>query len=135
MSAKIRKYTVTETWGDRFEISLEVDHEKLTPERAEMHLRFWSGADEKISDENDDPVKAAIREFGTNAIYHMLGDLGAKFSGGWVAAEWSKKMRDMEGYGGEDETPYGWLGIRILSADAQSPSYDDLELKETTEAG
>lgn len=129
----LKKYKVSETWGDRFEITLEVDHEKLTPERAEMHLRFWSGADDQIADEEDDAVRAAIRSFGVNAIYHMLGDLGASFSGGWAADNWSKKMRDLEGYGGEDGTPHGWLGIKILSAQAQSPSFDDVELKEVAQ--
>lgn len=126
----LKTYKVSETFGDRFEITLEVDHEKLTPERAEEHLRFWTGADDQIEDEDGDAVRAAIRSFGVNAIYHMLGDLGAQFSGGWVANEWSKKIRDNEGYGGEDDTPHGWLGIRILSAQAQSPSFDEVELKE-----
>lgn len=131
--SNIKTYTVSETWGDRFEIKLEVDHDKLTPEHAEMHLRFWSGADDQIAEEDGNVVRAAIRSFGVNAIYHMLGDLGASFSGGRVADQWSKKIRDMEGYGGEDDTPYGWLGIRILSAQAQSPSFDEVELKEAAQ--
>lgn len=132
--SSIKTYTVSESWGDNFEIKLEVDHDKLTPERAEQHLRFWTGADDQIEEEDGNAVRAAIRAFGTNAIYHMLGDLGATFAGGWVAEQWSKKMRDFEGYGGEDGTPYGWIGIRILSAKAQSPSYDELELKEVANA-
>lgn len=132
--SSIKTYTVSESWGDNFEIKLEVDHDKLTPERAEQHLRFWTGAEDQIEEEDGNAVRAAIRAFGANAIYHMLGDLGATFAGGWVAEQWSKKMRDFEGYGGEDGTPYGWLGIRILSAKAQSPSYDELELKEVAGA-
>jgi hypothetical protein len=128
--SNIKKYKVSEAWGDSLEVTLEVDHDKLTPELAETHLRFWTGADEQIGEEDGDAVRAAIRAFGVNAIYHMLGDLGASFSGGWVAGEWSKKIRDFEGYGGEDGTPYGVLGIRILSAEAQSPSFDEVELKE-----
>jgi hypothetical protein len=128
--SNIKTYTVSESWGDKLEIKLEVDHDKLTPERAEMHLRFWSGAEDQIAEEDGNAVRAAIRSFGVNAIYHMLGDLGASFSGGRVADQWSKKIRDLEGYGGEDGTPYGWLGIRILSAQAQSPSFDEVELKE-----
>lgn len=128
--SNIKQYKVSESWGDNLEVTLEVDHDKLTPERAEEHLRFWSEADDKIDEEDGNAVRAAIRDFGVNAIYHMLGDLGAKFSGGWIADNWSKKMRDHEGYGGEDDTPYGWIGIRILSAQAQSPSFDEVELAE-----
>lgn len=127
MTEAIKQYTVKNTLGDT-EVTLEVDHAKLTHERAEMHLRFWTSADEYIEEENGDSVRAAIRSFGVDAMYHMLGDLGASFTGGFMADKWSKKMRVMEGYGGEDGTPHGWLGIRIIAAQVQSPSFEEVEL-------
>lgn len=131
--SNIKRYTISESFGDRFEVRIEVDHDKLTPARAEEHLRFWTGADDKIAEADGDIVLATIRSFGCEALYNMLGDMGAEFSGGWQADNWSKKMRDLEGFGGEDDTPYGWIGIRILSAQAQSPSFDELEVRETAQ--
>jgi hypothetical protein len=125
----IKRYTVKDQWGD-LSVTLEADHAILTPERAEMFLRFWTSADEHIDTEDGDAVRAAIRAFGTDTMYHMLGDLGASFKNEAVADIWSKKMRDIEGFGGEDETKYGWIGIRIISAEVQSPSFDEVELNE-----
>lgn len=105
-TSQIKRYTIKQAWGDH-SIKLEVDHAILTPERADMHLRFWTGADDQIAEEDGDVVRAAIRAFGVNAIYHMLAD-----------------------YGGETDTPYGWIGIRIVEAEAQSPSFDEVELEE-----
>lgn len=128
-TSQIKRYTIKQAWGDH-SVTLEVDHATLTPERAEQHLRFWTGADDHIAEEDGDVVRAAIRAFGVNAIYHMLADYGASFKDGAVAKIWSEKMRDIEGYGGETGTPYGWLGIRIVAAEAQSPSFDEVELEE-----
>ena len=128
-SSQIKRYTIKQAWGDH-SVTLEVDHSTLTPERADQHLRFWTGADDQIDEEDGNVVRAAIRSFGVNAIYHMLADYGASFKDGAVAKIWSEKMRDLEGYGGETGTPYGWLGIRIVAAEAQSPSFDEVELEE-----
>lgn len=127
--SQIKRYTIKQAWGDH-SIKLEVDHAILTPERADMHLRFWTGADDQIAEEDGDVVRTAIRAFGVNAIYHMLADYGASFKDARTAKHWSEKMRDLEGYGGETDTPYGWIGIRIVEAEAQSPSFDEVELEE-----
>ncbi|MCF4980766.1 DUF2528 family protein [Pseudomonas gessardii] len=132
--SQIKRYKIEQTWGGNHSVTLEVDHETLTTERALEHLRFWTGADDKISEEDGDAVRAAIRDFGVNAIYHMLADFGADFKDEATAKRWSEKMRDMEGYGGETATPYGWLGIRIIAAEAQSPSFEEVELKEVAQA-
>ncbi|MBD1555252.1 DUF2528 family protein [Pseudomonas typographi] len=130
--SNLKKYKVDAAFKD-CSVTLEVDHDKLTTERAREHLRFWSGAEAMIDDEDRDAVRAAIRDFGVNAMYHMLGDLGASFSGGYQAERWSKELREMEGYGGEDGTPHGWIGIRVLAADAESPGWDDCELEESAQ--
>lgn len=126
----IKRYKVTDAWDSDINVTLEVDHDKLTPERAELFLRFWTGADDQIETEDGNVVRAAIRSFGVDCIYHMLGDLGASFNGGHAAAHWSQKIRDNEGFGGEDDTPHGWIGIRVIAAEAQSPSFDEVELTE-----
>lgn len=127
--SNLRRYKVDAAFKE-CSVILEVDTDKLTIERAEMFLRFWTGAEGKIADEGGDVVRAAVRDFGVNAMYHMLGDMGASFSGGHQAERWSKEMRDMEGYGAEDGTPHGWLGIRVVAADAESPSWDECSLDE-----
>lgn len=125
----LKKFKVDAAFKD-CSVTLEVDIDKLTDERAGMFLRFWTGADDQIADEDGNLIRAAIRNFGVNAMYHMLRDFGASFSGGYQAEHWSKEMRDMEGYGGEDGTPHGWIGIRVLAAEAESPSWDECSLDE-----
>ncbi|MNP86236.1 hypothetical protein D3C76_1863480 [compost metagenome] len=44
----------------------------------------------------------------------------------------SKDLRGEEGWGGEGDASgtFGWCGIRVVSADVELPSFDDLELDE-----
>lgn len=127
--SNLKTYKVDAAFKDCW-VKVEVDHDKLTAERAELFLSFWTDWEDKVSDENDDPVRAAIRDFGVNAMYHMLGGLGASFNGGYQADRWSKELRENEGYGGEDGTPHGWIGIRVVAAEAESPAWDDCDLAE-----
>lgn len=133
----IKRYTVKHEWHDHT-VTLEVDHASLTAENAALYLSFWTGGDDFACDENDDPVRGLVRFFGAVAIREMLARYGVNFGqsdavGRAIAETWSRQVRDEEGFGGENETPFGHIGIRILAADVESTSFDDVALEEAGE--
>ncbi len=129
----IKRYKVSETFGE-FEVRLEVDHSILTPERAKEINEFWGSSEERIAAEKGDEVKAVIRLFGSRAAGMILcdGGGGASFgTGNTEAGEiWSKQFRAQEGWGGEEDTNFGWCGIRIVGANVEMPGFDEFDLKE-----
>ncbi|MGH1450250.1 MAG: DUF2528 family protein [Pseudomonadaceae bacterium] len=136
-SAHIKRYRVTEQWSD-YEVTLEVDHSLLTDNRAQEINEFWSGHEDRMADEDGDEVKAVIRLAGARAVGMMLSDGwgGANFGTNNTEAGriWSEQFREQEGWGGEDETPFGWCGIRIIAASAELPGFDEFTLEEVEDA-
>ena len=140
--ATIKRYMVKEVWKD-YEVTLEVNHARLTPEVATMLNNFWSDSKSRLNTENGDPVRAAIRLFGQSMIYMMLSEGGSTFSVDTGKPSyldnpgpiWTKDLHDEEGWGGSIEgDPYGWCGIRVIAADVEAPGFYDVELAEVTNA-
>ncbi|MEH6564597.1 MAG: DUF2528 family protein [Halopseudomonas sp.] len=133
----IKRYKVSETFGE-FEVRLEVDHNILTPARAKEINEFWGSPEDRIAAEKGDEVKAVIRLAGSRAAAMILCDGwgGASFGTGKPEAGeiWSKQFRAQEGWGGEEDTPFGWCGIRIIGADVEMPGFDEFELREVANA-
>jgi hypothetical protein len=131
----IKRYTVNHEWHDHT-VTLEVDHARLTAENAALYLTFWTGGDEFAEDEGGDPVRGLVRYFGAVTMRQILAEYGSSF--GETNAEasriWSAQIRDTEGFGGEDGSPFGSIGIRILAADIEAPGFDDVVLKELSAA-
>lgn len=137
----IKRYTVEESWKD-YSVTLEVDHSILTAERAKMINDFWSNNDHRESEEDGDVVRAVIRFAGSNLINMMLRHGGTDFNektrrpifNDSPGPIWTKDLHDEEGWGGtEDENPFGWCGIRVIAASVDTPSFDDVELKDITQ--
>lgn len=136
--SQIERYKVEHTWNDSCEVTLEVDRSILTHERAKLINDFWGDAARRARIAKSE-VFAVIQLFGQRMINMMLAEGGADFgpSAGVTGAIWSKQLRAEEGWGGENDpafsTPneilYGWCGIRVISADVETPSFDDLSLK------
>lgn len=125
----IKRYIVKDTWKD-FEVTLEVDHNILTEERATMINEFWSDHDDRLSQENDNVVRAVIRLAGTSLINTFL-DGGASFSDTSIGDYVSATFHNEEGWGGTVAgSAYGWCGIRVIAADVEQPSFDDVALVE-----
>lgn len=135
MTATTKRYTVKHEWHDHT-VTLEVDHARLTAEEAALYLTFWTGGDEFTEDESGDPVRALVRYFGTVAMRQILAEYGATFNESHKEAAriWSKQIRDTEGFGGEDGSPFGPIGIRILAADVETTDFDDVKLQELSDA-
>lgn len=131
MTSTTKRYTVTHEWHDHT-VTLEVDHARLTAENAALYLTFWTGGDEFAQDEGDDPVRGLVRYFGAVAMRQILAEYGSTFgeSDSEAARIWSAQIRDTEGLGGEDGSPFGNIGIRIIGADIEAPGFDDVKLKE-----
>lgn len=133
----IKRYRVIDDWHDH-EVYLEVDHSILTPERAQEINEFWGGDDDRLDSENGDHVRAVIRLAGSRFVQMALSEGGTSFSTAKTCAEasqiWSRQFRAEEGWGGEDDTPYGWCGIRIITASVEVPGFDDFELEEVANA-
>lgn len=125
--SNVKNYIVTAYWFGESEITLRVDHDVLTPELATEINTFWTGADERLADENDDVVRAVVRMFGAAAIRFFMDDGGARFdSGGQGERHWTGQVlrSQVEGWPDIDS-----LGILILSADVSAVDYDDVTLE------
>ena len=140
--ANIKRYTVSEQFGDD-KVTLEVDHNLLTPELAYMINEFWSNADDRILEENGDVVRAVIRFFGQVMINTMLMQGGAEFSERSRSPMgdenpgplWTADVHNEEGWGGTvDGNPFGRCGIRCIAASVSSLDFDDLQVDEVANA-
>ncbi len=125
--SNLKTYRVAADWFGDAEVTLQVDHDVLTPELATEINQFWSDADGRLADESDDVVRTVIRMFGAAAIRFFMDDGGAHFG---PRAEgdrhWTAEVlkAQAEGWPGIDG-----LGILITMADVSTVGYDDVELE------
>ncbi len=137
----IKRYLVKEVWKE-YQVTLEVNHDLLTVQVATEINNFWSGAKDRLDTESGDIVRTVIRLFGQTMIYRMLSEGGAIFSTSTrscITDEnpgrfWTEDLHNEEGWGGTDPCPYGFCGIRVIAADVDTPSYEDVELAEVSNA-
>lgn len=138
-TANIKRFKVKDTWKD-YEVTLEVNLDRLTPERAEMINSFWSGDDYRLREEKGDTVRAVIRLAGQRLINAMLSQGGSEFSESTKGALfgdnpgpiWTQDdLHNEEGWGGTvEEDGFGWCGIRVVAAEVFVPGFDDVALSE-----
>jgi hypothetical protein len=133
----IRKFKIKDTWKD-YEVTLEVNLERLTEARAYMINSFWTGHEDRADEEDGDVIRAVIRMAGHEVICEMLEDRGADFTAGdhsYPARAATTTLHNREGWGGEIEgDDFGWCGIRVIAADVQLPTFEDLVLTEVASA-
>lgn len=124
--SNIKKYKVKEDWKD-YEVTIEVNHELLTPELATQINEFWSDSEDRLDAEDGDPVKAVIRLAGSCLINEMLREGSMSFSkeNEGMVKRWTEWLASQEGW-----PPADMLGIRCIDAEVLGPSFDDLELTE-----
>ena len=135
----IKRFKVKDTWKD-YEVTLEVNLDRLTPERAELINSFWSEDKYRLRQENGDVVRAVIRLAGQTLINAMLSQGGTDFSEstkGLIFGDnpghiWTKDdLHNEEGWGGPvEEDGFGWCGIRVVAADVHFPGFEDVALAE-----
>lgn len=134
-------YRVEETFGGN-NVLLEVDLIKLTPERATELCNFWSCSGGYVESEDGNPVRAAVRLFGSWIISDMSQGGGTDFSPDYESPDgdphpgliWSADVHEADGWGGTDDSPFGWCGIRCVAAEVASINFYSVELKEMQHA-
>jgi len=124
----VKTYRVKEDWKD-YEVWLEVDHDVLTQELAELINDFWGGKKERVKAENGSVVKAVIRFAGYIVINEMLAQGGSSYRKNSTEAIklWSDWLADQEGWPG-----IGKLGIRVVYAEVETTDFDSVELSEVS---
>lgn len=134
-TANIKRFTVKDSWKE-YEVTLEVDLNRLTTERAAMINSFWTGADDRLADENGTVVHTVIRMAGHDLICAMLEDRGAEFAAKqkYIGTRFSKELHNTEGWGGDgEEDGFGWCGIRVIEANVPMPTFEEVALSEVLE--
>lgn len=126
--SNIKTYTVKASWFNDAEVTLQVDHDRLTPELATEINSFWSNADCRLAAEDEDVVRTVIRMFGARAIALAMEEGGWDFGNRPYAAGLRTAKDVIDSYG------EGWpnaeeLGISVISAAADSVGFDDVELE------
>lgn len=126
--ANLKQFTLSDSWKD-WQLTLEVDLDILTEERATMINEFWSGDDRRLDDADGEVIRAVIKLAAERLVFALLRIGGGIVFGEEQASIWTKQdLHDDEGWGGSEEgNPFGWCGIRLVTADV---SVDlDLEFK------
>ncbi len=115
--ANLKRYTLEDTWKD-WEITVEVDHDILTKERATEINSFWGGDEHRLSDADGDVVRAVIKFAAQGWIYDLLEAGGVQVTDGGQSRYWTEDRHNKEGWGGVVEgSDFGWCGIRLVRAD------------------
>ncbi len=125
--SNITTYRVSADWFGDAEVTLQVDLDVLTPTLAAEINGFWSGAVERLGNEDDDVVRAVVRMFGAAAIQHFMSDGGASFG----PCPWGDRQMTAEVLKAQVE---GWpdidgLGIGIVGAEVSAVGYHDVTLE------
>ncbi|WP_273822727.1 DUF2528 family protein [Pseudomonas asplenii] len=132
----IKRFLVKDDWKD-YQVTLEVNLDRLTVERAEMINGFWTDAEDRKDEESGDVIRTVIRLAGQEVIGEMLENRGAHFTptcNRYPAQSATMKLHSGEGWGGESEgDDYGWCGIRVIGADVQPPNFEELSLTEISQ--
>lgn len=133
----LKRYKVKDSWKD-YEVTLEVNLDRLTTERAELINSFWTSAEDRLDEEDGDIIRTVIRLAGLEVICEMLEDGGADFSGdcnSYPARSSTWALHNKEGWGGKiDGDDFGWCGIRVIAADVQLTRFEDVALAELSNA-
>ncbi|MGH8385513.1 MAG: DUF2528 family protein [Pseudomonas sp.] len=141
--ANLKRYRVAESWKD-YEVTLEVNLDVLTQERAAMINQYLSDDKTRLMEESDDVVRVAVRLAGSTMIRIMLEQGGTSFTpasktifGDNPGTSWTHDLHSAEGFGGceADERPYGWCGIRVIGADVDVPGFFEVDLTEIAVSG
>lgn len=126
--ANIKTYTLKDTWKE-WSITVEVDHDILTSERAAMINSFWTSAEDRLSDADGNVVRAVIKLAAEGWVYDLLEAGGMRVEDGRQSRIWTEDRQNKEGWGGTvQDSDFGWCGIRLVGADIEVDL--DLEFQE-----
>lgn len=107
--SQIKRYLVTDPFPD-LQVTVDVDHAKLTPELADEINSFYSNHESRVSSADGDVVIAVVKHAAGILAYAMLN--GASQEGAQAALD------EYEGY-----PPHGEHGIELVDVDGL-PEFD-----------
>ena len=124
----LKRFKLEDSWKD-WALTLEVDLDVLTSDKAAEINEFWSGHKDRLDDALGDVVRAVVKLAAERLVFAMLEYGGCQISDGGQSAIWTKEnLHDQEGWGGSVEGGlFGWCGIRLVSAEVEVDL--DLEFK------
>lgn len=122
--SNVKTYKVVAAFFDDAEVSLQVDHDVLTPDLATLINSFWSGSEDRLKAEKGDVVRAVVRLFGSCAIAFFMSD-GAQMGGG-NSRYWTERVINAQHEGWPDVDS---LGILIGKVFVGFVGYDDVSLE------
>ncbi len=123
----IKRYEIN--WNDCAFMTVEVDHSKVTEEALHETNNFWSGAEDRIDDEDGSVLNAVLKML-ANACFTEA------WSGGWgVSRVVDRFDYDCKfGNGGIEGWPKmdGSSGIKLIACDVSLFTPHDTQVKEVT---
>lgn len=114
-----KRYKLMAGWAGEISVTVEVDHDVLTPEVAKEINDFWTSAEEVLAAANDDIVLAAVRRAGPYLIGAVLE--GSNLRGAQA------ELDEAEGWPAK-----GAHGIKIVDFEVPDMGSIDLEMEEVT---
>lgn len=126
--SNLKTYRVSYEDIEFAEVTLQVDHDVLTPALATEINDFWGMCTHRLSAQNGDVVQTVIRMFGVAAINRFLAIGGGDFVGHEAKhiEYWTQQVIDHEG---EGWPPLAELGILLIRADVHIGDYFDATLE------
>jgi hypothetical protein len=114
-----KRYKLMAGWAGEISVTVEVDHDVLTPEVAKEINDFWTSAEEVLAAANDDIVLAAVRR----AAPYLIGAVleGSNLRGAQA------ELDEAEGWPAK-----GAHGITIVDFEVPDMGSIDLEMEEVT---
>lgn len=108
----IKRYLITQEWGE-IEVTVDIDHDKLTPEIAQETNNFWMNSEERLEAADGDSVVAVIRLAAARFMSSLLEGMS------------------IEGAQSDLESAEGWppeTGIKLVDYDGL-PDINSMELQ------
>lgn len=126
--SNLKTYKVKASWFNDAEVTLQVDHDLLTPELAKEINDFRSDNNYRLRQEDRDVVRVVIRMFGARTISLAMEQGGWDFSNNSPAAGLRTAQEVI------DDFREGWpkaeeLGISVIQVAADSVGFDDVKLE------
>lgn len=110
----LKRYTARSNNPDFFfEATIEVDHDILTPELATQINAFWSEADSRLAEHDDDPVKTVVACAMQSFVLSAMNDYNEHGC--------MRDLHDEEGW-----PPEGELGLKLISIEVPSRDFDTI---------
>lgn len=127
--SNIKTYTAKATWFSDAEVTLQVDHDRLTLELAKEINDFWGGNHERLRKERNDVVRAVIRMFAAQTMRLAMDQGGWSFrkSSFESGLEYAKEVIDSFGEGWPNKPEE--LGISVVRVDVDCVGFDDVEVE------